>query len=382
MLGQVRAAHVDISLDGQSYGSQLAPYLITALYEDNCDGKKADDFNLELADRDGKFISTWMPKKGATFQASIIAERWFSPIGSQIKLDCGKFWIDSVEFLLPDHKVSIKGTSIPTDVRLKGSTETRGWDGTSLQDIANQIAGENNMTLDWQAGNNPRYTRTEMHAESSLSFLMKRCNDAKLAVKIKNGKIIVFDEQKMEEAAPSFTLLYGNTAVAMTGASYRLSGAHFVTMITDTTKGAKISHANLGDGWTSQGKFTAPEVEELPESTEDKENVDTDTESEDGGGDGEGGGGDTRTEELVSSFNKADEGADLKAKSHVRDKNKKKDQCRAELSIGNPLVAAGQTFMLVGCGQFDGKWFVETAHHKVAPEYTTELQIRKCLQGY
>jgi hypothetical protein len=38
--------------------------------------------------------------------------------------------------------------------------------------------------------------------------------------------------------------------------------------------------------------------------------------------------------------------------------------------------------MLVGCGQFDGKWFVETAHHKVAPEYTTELQIRKCLQGY
>src|SRR6476620_3461510 len=125
MIGQVRAAHVDVSLGGQSFGAALAPYLITASYEDNCDGKKADDFNLDLADRDGKFISTWMPKKGATFDAKIITERWFAPIGADISLNCGKFWIDSVEFILPEHKVSIKGTSIPTNARLKGNTESR-----------------------------------------------------------------------------------------------------------------------------------------------------------------------------------------------------------------------------------------------------------------
>lgn len=380
MIGQVRAAHVDISLGGQSYGSQLAPYLITAAYEDNCDGRKADDFSLELADRDGKFISTWMPKKGATFEASIIAERWFAPIASDITLKCGRFWIDTVEFILPDHKVTIKGASLPTDARLKASSETRGWDDTSLQDIAQQIAGENNMTLDWQAKVNPRYSRTEMHSESSLGFLMKRANDAKLAIKVKDGKIIVFDEQTLEEAGPAFTLIYGDmgiTGVAVGGACYRMSAGHFVTKIMDTTKAAQVLRSDPTTGDTGSGQWNAPDGE-LEDNTEDKVNEDTDAETGEGDSVGDPS---LREGEMESQWN-TDEASDLKAKSHVRDKNKKKDQCRIELSIGNPLVAAGQTFNLMGCGQFDGKWFIESAHHQVAPEYNTELTVRKCLEGY
>jgi hypothetical protein len=51
------------------------------------------------------------------------------------------------------------------------------------------------------------------------------------------------------------------------------------------------------------------------------------------------------------------------------------------MSIGNPLVAAGQTFTLKGVGQYDGQWFIESAHHEVGPEYKTELTVHRCLKG-
>jgi uncharacterized protein len=377
MIGQVRTAQPAIILAGKDYFSSLAPYFESLTYEDNCDGKKADDLNLELADRDGKFISTWMPDKGAFLDAKIVTQNWFAPGFGGLELDCGRFWIDSIGFELPDHKVSVKATSLPTNVRLKGSKETRGWEKTSLQDIVNQIAGENQMSVDWQAQVNPRYKRTEMHDESSLAFLMQRCNDAKLAIKIHRNKIVVFDEQKLEAAAPAFSLLYGNTAPSMGGQTYRMSGGSFSTKITDTTKKAKVSATDPESGDVKTGEHTAPD-DELEENTHDEVNHDTDTDD-----------GEASTEASGRALDPTDwgegtgsSGATLKAKSLVRDKNKQKDQASIELSIGNPLVAAGQTFMLVGCGQFDAKWFIESAHHTVGPEYKTTLKIRKCLTGY
>jgi phage protein D len=412
MIGQVRSARPAIMLGGVDYYSQLSPYLISFKFEDSCDGQKADDLSFELADRDGKFITTWMPQKGASLSAAIIASRWFAPIGADITLDCGQFWIDSVEFKLPEQKVTIKANSIPTDVRLKSGKETRGWEKANLKDIANQIAGENNMTLDWQAGVDPRYGRTEMHEESSLGFLMKRCWDAKLAIKIHNGKIVVFDEQTLEEAAPKFSLVYGNNAVASSGASYRMAGARFVTKLTDTVAKTKVSHTSPESGEVSSGQYTATDIAGSgsgspgrgallsgggggvvgantsppgddsgggsADQAEERTNEDTDNESEDDSGDGDGAG--THVELAPTDF--SDSGASLKAKANARNKNKRRDQCVIELGIGNPLVAAGQTFMLVGCGQFDGKWFIESAQHTLGPEYKTELTVRRCLQGY
>jgi phage protein D len=101
MIVQVRAARPSITLDGQDYYKALAPYLLTFSYTDNCDGKKGDDLSIELADRDKRFINDWMPKKGAFIDAGIVAERWFMPYASDLELDCGRFWIDSIEFELP-----------------------------------------------------------------------------------------------------------------------------------------------------------------------------------------------------------------------------------------------------------------------------------------
>lgn len=385
-------------MDGKDWYGTLAPYLVSMSYTDNCDGKKADDLNIELADRDGKFIAQWAPKKGAFLDAGIIAERWFAPNSAAISLDCGRFWIDSIEFELPERKVSVKGTSIPTGVRLKQSSESRGWEDTSLKDIMTQIAGENNMEVDWQSDINPRFRRTEQHDESGLAFLKKRATNAKLAIKVHRNKIVVFDEQKLEEAEAKFTLLYGDTAPELGMSCYRLAGAHFSTKVTDTTKKAKVSHIDPETGEVKSGEHTAsddsewssgstggePSEGEQDDETEDRTTEDTDADDSMNTIEPDPIPQLRADEDTVGSWseNEASSGSSLKAKSNVRQKNKEKETAKIELSIGNPLIAAGMTFNLKGLGQFDGKWFIQSAHHEVGPEYKTELDIRRCLKGY
>jgi hypothetical protein len=75
--------------------------------------------------------------------------------------------------------------------------------------------------------------------------------------------------------------------------------------------------------------------------------------------------------------------AKRKAKGKAREKNKKKQTGeKLVLGIGNPLVAAGQTFNLEGCGVFDGKYIIEEANHKLHGSFETEINVRRCLEGY
>jgi phage protein D len=433
MIGQVRIARPSITLSGVDYFSRLAPYLINMTYVDNCDGQKADDLSFELADRDGMFVSSWMPQKGAFLDAGIIVERWFSPIAASLSLDCGRFWIDSIEFKLPERTVTVKGTSIPVGVRLKASAETRPWEKATLRDIAAQISTENKMDPpQWLADSNPRYERTEQHEESCLAFLQKRAEDAKLAIRVHRNKIVVYDEQKLEQAAPSFTLLYGSgnaatplggvlgsigsllsgSGVAGGGAVFRLAGGHFTTNIADSTKSTKVTHVDPQDGHVKSGAYSAPPEglqqggaaisggstsgsssaagtvtvgEPEQDETYDRANQDPDSDTSDEGS-GSGGlrAGSAGYSPPPSGLQAGDAnlGSDTLAKAKTRKKNKHRTEIKVDLSLGNPLVAAGQTFNLKGVGQFDGKYIVTSAHHTVGPEYKTTLDAHRCLEGY
>jgi phage protein D len=384
MILQVRTARPSIEMDGTDYFQKLSPYFLNMSVEDNCDGKKADDLEIKLADRDKRFINDWMPKKGAFLDIGIIAERWFSPIAGAMKLDCGRFWIDSIEFSLPDHTVSVKANSIPTDIQLKAAVASRGWDDGTLKDIAGQIAKENKMDIEYPDDiGNPKYVRTEQHDESQLEFLQKRAANAKLAIKVHKNKIIFYDEQKMEDAAPKFAILYGNVAAEGGLAAYRMAGGTFTTTVVDKVKKAKVKHVNVETGETEEG-----EAEDQDEDGEEnggngeagsaaEHNISEDTDAEDDSSDSIG----DPSREVPVTGGSATQWNAQKAKAVVRDKNKHKYLGKVDLSIGNPLIASGMTLMLKGVGQYDGKWFVESCHHEVGPEFKTELTIRRCLKG-
>jgi Bacteriophage probable baseplate hub protein len=379
MITQVRTARPSLSLNGADYFSKLAPYFLSLSFADNCDGEKADDLQLHLADRDKRFIADWMPDKGTSIEVAIIAERWFSPNSVALKLDCGEFWIDTVDFELPQHTMSVKACSIPTSAHIKGTRAVRGWEDQTLKKIASQIAEENKMECVYPDGTyNPTYSFVEQTSESDLTFLKQRADDAALGIKVARRKVIFFDEAEYDKKEPSFTLVYGNAAPVGGLSCYRMSGAHFETKLVDTKKKANVAHVSPETGNLLKETATADD-DELDEEQSENANENTDTADDNE----EEPSLIRRADGLLSGFEGGTSGgAARKAKALLRDANKDKERAIIELSLGNPLIAAGQTFLLSGVGQFDGKWFLESAIHTVGPQYTTRLNARRCLEGY
>ena len=381
MILEARVAYPSLMMNGTDWFQKLSPYFLNLSYTDSCDGEKADDMQLQLADRDRRFINDWMPDKGAYIDVGIIAERWYSPNATTLKLDCGRLWIDEIEFELPQHTVTIKGNSIPTTATIKANTETRNWEASTLRDLVKQIVeDENKMKLTWLPDSNPSYTAVEQTEQSALEFLMHRARDAKLAIKIHRGEVVVFDELKLEEAEPKFAIVYGNAAPAAGLHSFRIATGNFITRLIDTNAKATMSQVDPASGKMTQGVHVAGD-EQPASDWHQAINQGTDSQDEEGDEGGDDGGGETR-EDPVSSWQQTAASADLLAKSHNRHHNKDRVEAKIQFGIGNPIIAAGQTFMLSGVGKYDGKWFVKTAEHKVGPMFTTTIDARKCLEGY
>jgi len=390
MIIQVRSARPQIILNGEDFYSQLAPYLLHFEYTDSCDGQHADDCQFSLADRDRKFINEWMPAPGATLGAKIQAERWFGPNAATLALDCGTFYIDSIEFDLPQHTVHVKANSIPNDAHGKVSNETRGFENKSLQEIVSQIAGENHLEPKFLAQKNPMYDRVEQVQQSAFQFLRRLAEDAKLEIKIARGQLWLYDPLTLDQQPSSFTLVYGDGAAGADTQTYRMSSGRFRLQVTDLTASTVVSNTDIETGDTSQRQFDSNSLlqgtgvgagESLmnPSTWKDNLNWNSDVKSSDSGSgspqlfDGTGG------LQYFSSDSAEADAVLTKAQAKTRDKNKRRYESDIELSIGNPLIASGQTFTLSGCGQFDGMWFIEQAHHVLCPMYDTRIHVRRTL---
>ena len=49
---------------------------------------------------------------------------------------------------------------------------------------------------------------------------------------------------------------------------------------------------------------------------------------------------------------------------------------------GNPLIMASVTVKLEGFGVFDGNYLITKATHTLGANYSTSIDVRRCLNGY
>jgi phage protein D len=70
-----------------------------------------------------------------------------------------------------------------------------------------------------------------------------------------------------------------------------------------------------------------------------------------------------------------------RARNNLRKANKHENTSEITL-VGDPRLVAGVTVNLKNFGAFDGKYIIEKAKHQVGKEYTVEVELRKCLEGY
>lgn len=328
--------------NGVNISSDLRPFLKGLSVTDNMAGQ-ADDLQITLEDKAGLWQSAWFPEKGATLSVSLICNNW-EKISGAYKL--GTFEIDEITSSGPPSEVQIKAVSVPDNNRLRGTERTRSWEKAELKRIANDIAKDAGLELVYDTTYNPVVDRAEQSQESDLYFLQHILRDHGLALKIYENQIVIFDEANYEQAIPNNTLLKpGNAEQNIHVKSYSLK-----SQLRDIYKACHVKYQNGKEHELIEATFIAP----------DKTNGKT-----------------LEINEQVKNLAEAER----LAKKRLREKNCEEITGNFSL-LGNPLLMASSTIMLIGFGQYDGKYIITRAAHSIGSGYTTDIDIRRCLNGY
>lgn len=356
--------------------------ILSFCYTDNT-SDQADDLSIEIADPHRIWMQRYLPKKGVEIQASIIISDWNAPLDNRT-LRCGTFYVDNVGMRGPPNVVGMRGTSIPTNTGLKTEKRTKSWENQDLKAIAGEIAGNNGLTLVYDAQNNPTVKRTDQMEKADIQYIRERAKDNSLSVKIHDKKLVIYSEQEYEAKEVAFTLIYGKKNIL----SYE-----FNSKVDDTYASAENSYVNPETGKLTTTTFTPSKPPEGTGSVNKiNERVDVDK-------DGLPDYSQTlksRWKEDLPQYDydndaaaqndgkgeKIQERSEQKCKSKLREKNKRERQCSIA-THGNISYLSGISFQLVGFGIFDGKWFAESTIHEISEGgYTTQLRLRTALEGY
>lgn len=340
-----------IKYNNKDISADISKYLKSISYTDNLSGE-ADDLQITLEDKAGLWQSTWMPEKGALLDVMLQQKYWQTLSASPQSLRLGLFEIDEITSSGYPSEVQIKAVSVPDNNTLRGTERSRSWEKAKLQVIANDIASAAGMSLFWDTEENPVLDRAEQTEQSDLSFLYAICKDKGLALKISDKKIIIFDEAKYEAEKAKITIVKPGTVYKKeSGMKYLFVGTGYSlrTKIRDIYAACRVSYqqgsskSNIEATYTAAGKKGKTlQVNEQVESVAEALNL---------------------------------------AKKRLREKNK--DEVTGSLNmLGNFVLLSGVTVNLLGFGAFDDKYLITRASHDIGSGYTTNIDVRRCLNGY
>lgn len=363
--GYARRAYPKVIYNKVDISEALKPYLKSMEYTDMLTGQ-ADDLQLTLEDRDGLWLEAWFPDKGATLTASILTQYWTAPTEAEKELPLGLFEIDEIECSAIPSETKIKAVSVPNNTTLRGEGRTRSWEGYTIQKIAQDIANNAGMQLNFSSKDNPTLERVEQTEQSDLAFLDKLCQDNGLSLKVTDNQIVIFDMADMEAAEPSLifvrpTMKGLDTSVSIDVNSNDMNSEstlkrlkptswRFTSSVRDVYKSCTVEH--------SQGKKKAKISATFtdPIKTEGKML-------------------------LVKKDVKSVEEAERMARKELREKNK--DEVTGSITcMGDTNLSAGLTVTVKGFGKFDGKYILSQVKHSLGSGYTCSVDLRRCLNGY
>ena len=320
-----------ILIAGQDVTRDLSPYLEEISFEDNLSGE-ADTLDLTLDDQKRLFIGDWCPTLADTLQVSLTKQNW-----SDQALDLGNFEIDEVTAAYPPATFKIKSVSISQNSGLRQRDESKSYENLKLSELAAQVAKDSGVELFYEATDDPDINRAEQGEQSRLAFLEKICADNYLALKVSDGKLIIFDESELDKQEPVAVIERDVSPILRFSVTKTLQ---------DVYKSAEVSYKHGKDAELYQGGFDS----------------------------GAEGGKVLKINKKVE--NKAE--AERLARNELRQKNKKETTLRLEM-VGDFVYLAGAVVELKGHGAFDGKYLIERARHSAGSGYTCSLELRKCL---
>lgn len=336
-----RNTSLDITYESKNITESLKPHLKSWTYTDNLSGQ-SDDLQITLEDTAHLWINDWFPERGAKLTAVMKRTNWTTEEKTQ-DFPLGVFEIDEIENNYPPSEVSIKALSVFQSTALRGENKNRAWEKTKLSVIANDIAGNAGLELYYEVEDDPEYDRKEQTEEQDLPFLQKLCNDAGLALKVSDSQIVIFDEAKYEQADPVLTIDFNK---------YEIKSFKGRASINDTYSSVKISHHSPKGRVNEEYAWTPPNPPPV-----------------------------NRVLVIRERFSSLNE-AERIAKKKLREKNSK--AWALDLTVLEDVqICASQTITLLNFGKYDGKWIITQAvHGQSGSGDETQLQLRRCLEGY
>lgn len=353
---QSRQTYVSLFFANGDVTEWIMPDLLEFTYTDN-ESQEADSISLTLKDPDGKWAGRFRPKDGEVVQAKITPG---DVEGRKFKsLPCGTFYVDSIRVSGSPRTCSIEGVSVPLQTPIRRKTKTRAWEKKLLKGIAQQIAGENKMSLFWDVwDNNPLYEREDQKRESDLTFLMRLCENAGLSLKVTEYKIVIFDQASYEKKTPVKTITLGESDVL---------SWDFTATVSERYKSVTVKYRD------PKALAVASRVDESIRADDVKciEYTYTDDSADSSG----------QEYEMKTRAKTLDEAMRL-AKAKLRSLNRRAVTGSMTL-IGDVDLVAGVVVTLEGFGSFDGGFIIESAEHSVGSGgYTTSLSLRRVNTKY
>ena len=183
---------------GIDISSELAPELISCTYTDKVHGE-ADEIDVTVQDKDGKWRGPWCPEHGDTIALDIgYDDLPLTP--------CGAFEIDEPKIRMgrSGDSMTFRGVAAAVTKSLR-TAKSKGYENQSLKQIAEKVASEHGLSI---VGTPPdvSFERVSQRRERDLEFLT-RMADAYGAYFSVRGKQMVFAERReVHERKPVFTI--------------------------------------------------------------------------------------------------------------------------------------------------------------------------------
>lgn len=328
--------HVDISLE---INKNLRSFDISN------STNEIDSLEIELANINNFWISSWRPLKGLKLEALYTLINWDTEKETIMKI--GTFYIDSISFSGPPDVCKIKALSIPIESKLLDQNQSKVWLNTDLETIVKEIATDNGLELKYLVNFKREYVRIEQKLESQFNFLKKICNPIGLLVKIFDGKLIIFEEETIKNTEPSLVLTKGDIL------SYSLSDSDV-----DTYAGCEITWYDGERDTPHRATFYTKKRTGYKKNTSRLLKVEIN----------DAPGGET-ADEIKANLSKL-------AEKYLKVKNEKTITGRMSILGRENKIYELSPFLLIGFGEFDGKYLIKKLDTNYI-NYTLDIEFVK-----
>lgn len=296
-------------------------------YSDPASGQ-SDTISVTLNNIDQDWNTGYLPTMGDIMTARIETEDM-----GQIVF-CGRYCIDDCSMTFGKNwEVRLDGTSIPETHAFRSTEITRTWQNVTLEAMISEIAGKYKLTPVYVGIEIPIET-LEQKQKTDCAFITETADKYGMAVKVFNGRLIIYSEEIMEAKDPVATISLTQDS-PVTSATYNHS-------LTGVYTGATLSYSDPKKGKDISVTVGTPE-------------------------------------RLLKITEKCDNEADARKKAIEKLNASIKNSETLSISMmGNTELMSTQVVEITGAGKVNGNYFIDKVSHSISSSgYTMSVEMHK-----